>query len=91
VPGGPWVFDIELTPRPALHFNLSIPNYQTSTRTTSFEDTEFTYAPRLEAGRDRDLLQILPDYLAEEISFSRINAAKFYARVVDTLIRKIGE
>ena len=55
---------------------------------SSYEDTEFQYVPRLDSNRDRDLLEILPDYLSDEITFSRANAAKFYSRVVETLTKK---
>lgn len=68
----------------ALHFKLRI-----ATNTDeSYEDTEFQYTPRLDSDRDRDLLELLPDYLSEEITFSRLNAAKFYGRVVETLTKK---
>ena len=30
----------------------------------------------------------MPDYLQDEIAFSRAHAAQFYQRVVDTLIKK---
>ncbi|KAL8731554.1 MAG: hypothetical protein Q9181_004275 [Wetmoreana brouardii] len=67
-----------------LHFKLGI-----ATNTDdSYEETEFQYTPRLDNDRDRDLLELLPDYLGEEITFSRLNAAKFYGRVVETLTRK---
>ena len=68
----------------ALHFKLAVPN----DAGTSYEEAEIQYIPRLDSNRDRDLLEILPDYLCDEISFSNSNAAKFYSRVVDTLTRK---
>ncbi|KAI4206306.1 MAG: hypothetical protein LQ346_001131 [Caloplaca aetnensis] len=67
-----------------LHFKLGI----STNSEESFEDTEFQYTPRLDNDRDRDLLELLPDYLSEEITFSRLNAAKFYGRVVETLTKK---
>ncbi|KAL8834843.1 MAG: hypothetical protein Q9170_003585 [Blastenia crenularia] len=67
-----------------LHFKLGI----ATTTDESYEDTEFQYTPRLDSDRDRDLLELLPDYLSEEITFSRQNAAKFYGRVVETLTKK---
>ncbi|KAL8799841.1 MAG: hypothetical protein Q9182_005590 [Xanthomendoza sp. 2 TL-2023] len=70
-----------------LHFKLGI-----ATNTDeSYEETEFQYTPRLDNDRDRDLLELLPDYLREEITFSRHNAAKFYGRVVETLTKKRTE
>lgn len=68
----------------ALHFKLGI----STNNEESYEDTEFQYTPRLDNDRDRDLLELLPDYLSEEITFSRLNAAKFYGRVVETLTKK---
>ncbi|KAI4261162.1 MAG: hypothetical protein L6R42_003632 [Xanthoria sp. 1 TBL-2021] len=70
-----------------LHFKLGI-----ATNTDeNYEETEFQYTPRLDNDRDRDLLAILPDYLSEEITFSRHNAAKFYGRVVETLTKRRTE
>lgn len=73
----------------ALHFKLAV-----ATDTDAkihYEDTTFLYTPRLDTNRDRDLLEILPDYLSEEIAFSRVNAAKFYGRVVETLTKRRAE
>ncbi|KAL8695660.1 MAG: hypothetical protein Q9224_003256 [Gallowayella concinna] len=67
-----------------LHFKLGI----AKNTDESYEETEFQYTPRLDNDRDRDLLELLPDYLSEEITFSRHNAAKFYGRVVETLTKK---
>ena len=73
----------------ALHFKLAVAT--DTSATVSYEETEFTYTPRLDSNRDRDLLDILPDYLTEEITFSRQNAAKFYSRVVETLTKQVRE
>lgn len=85
----------------ALHFHLTVANPSpNSTNTNSstnnaapppllYEDAEFQYTPLLDERRDRDLLEILPDYLTEEICFPRSNAAKFYARVVDCLTKRV--
>ena len=78
-----------LTFPPALHFKLAVAT--DTSATVSYEETEFTYTPRLDSNRDRDLLDILPDYLTEEITFSRQNAAKFYSRVVETLTKQIKD
>ncbi|KAL8962786.1 MAG: hypothetical protein Q9193_000871 [Seirophora villosa] len=67
-----------------LHFKLGI----ATNSEENYADTEFQYTPRLDNDRDRDLLELLPDYLSEEITFSRLNAAKFYGRVVETLTKK---
>ena len=42
----------------------------------------------LDADRDRDILNLMPDYLQDEIAFSRAHAAQFYGRVLDTLMRR---
>lgn len=78
-----------LTAIPALHFKLAVE--EGDGKATSFEDTEFLYTPLLDKNRDRDLLAILPDYLTEEITFSREHAAKFYSRVVDALTKRRAE
>lgn len=57
-------------------------------RTTSFEKMEFLYTPLLDASRDKDMIELLPYYLKEDITFSRHHAAKFYSRVVDALTKK---
>lgn len=71
----------------ALHFKLGI----VTNSDNSYEETDFLYTPRLDNDRDRDLLELLPDYLSEEITFSRLNAGMFYGRVVETLMKKGGE
>ncbi|KAI4101459.1 MAG: hypothetical protein L6R37_004934 [Teloschistes peruensis] len=82
------VFDCIQTGRNGtLHFKLGI-----ATNTEgSYEETDFQYTPRLDQDRDRDLLELLPDYLSEEITFSRLNAGMFYGRVVETLMKKRAE
>ncbi|KAF2125225.1 hypothetical protein P153DRAFT_426193 [Dothidotthia symphoricarpi CBS 119687] len=69
-----------------LHFHLSVAPQDSS---SSYEDTEFVYQPLLDEQRDRELLDLLPDYLTEEICFPRGQAAKFYAKVVDCMGRRI--
>lgn len=71
----------------ALHFKLAL----SAEPGVSFDETEFSYMPRLDANRDRDLIAVLPEYLSEDITFSRPQAAKFYSRVVDTLTRRTDE
>lgn len=70
--------------RAALHFKLAIARETEG----GYEDTEFQYTPRLDANRDRDMIALLPEYLTDEITFSRTNAAMFYGRVVETLTKK---
>ena len=54
----------------------------------SFEETEYLYTPLLDADRDHEMMKLMPGYLTEEITFARLNASKFYGRVVDTLTKK---
>jgi Chromosome segregation protein Csm1/Pcs1 len=84
-----WPNSIEfpLTWLAALHFKLVV-EPEGDGRTTSFEDTEFLYTPLLDPNRDKDMLEMLPYYLKEDITFSRHHAAKFYSRVVDALTKK---
>jgi hypothetical protein len=69
---------------PALHFHLTV-----AAGTGSYEDTEFIYQPLLNEQRDKELLDLLPDYLTEDICFPRGHAAKFYCKVVDSMSKKI--
>ncbi len=70
--------------RVALHFKLAVAKDTDG----GYEDTEFQYTPRLDNNRDRDLIALLPEYLTDEITFSRTNAAMFYGRVIETLTKK---
>jgi hypothetical protein len=75
---------------PALRFHLYVShtssNPQAATtstpgNTTAYEDEEFAYLPILDQKNDKHLLEILPDYLQEEISFPRNAAPKFYEKI----------
>jgi hypothetical protein len=79
-------FDPETDHVVALHFRLFVD--QEIARTMSFEDTEYLYTPLLDADRDHEMMKLMPGYLTEEITFARLNASKFYGRVVDTLTKK---
>ncbi|KAL8822376.1 MAG: hypothetical protein Q9191_006888 [Dirinaria sp. TL-2023a] len=68
----------------ALHFKIAISN----DADTAYDDAEVTYTPLLDTNRDRDILQLMPDYLTEEITFSRNHAAHFYCKVAETLMKK---
>ncbi|OCL10480.1 hypothetical protein AOQ84DRAFT_289183 [Glonium stellatum] len=70
-----------------LHFHLAVSSPDADK--PAYEDAEFAYTPLLDENRDRDLLDILPDYLTEEICFPRSHAAKFYAKVVDCMTKRI--
>lgn len=47
------------------------------------------YKPQLDDRRDNELIELLPDYLVEEITFPRPHAAKFYSRVLKSLTEKL--
>ena len=68
----------------ALHFKLAVAKDTDG----GYDNTEFQYTPRLDSSRDRDLIALLPEYLTDEITFSRTNAAMFYGRVIETLTKK---
>ncbi|KAI0109467.1 chromosome segregation protein Csm1/Pcs1-domain-containing protein [Nemania sp. FL0031] len=81
------VFDCVQTGRNGtLHFKLAIGIDGSSDK---FEDAQFMYMPQLDAARDEELIDTLPDYLTEEITFPRLHAAKFYSRVVKALTERI--
>ncbi|CAD0108442.1 unnamed protein product [Aureobasidium uvarum] len=50
---------------------------------------KFAYEPLLDANRDADLMDILPDYLTEEICFPRNHAVKFYTKVVESMTKRV--
>ncbi|KAI2703618.1 hypothetical protein CBS147332_7604 [Penicillium roqueforti] len=66
-----------------LHFHLVVPKVS-----TDYDKTEFQYLPHLDANRDRDLVNLLPDFLTVDITFVRGQAAKFYTRVIDALTKR---
>ncbi|KAM7185284.1 Chromosome segregation protein Csm1/Pcs1 domain containing protein [Naviculisporaceae sp. PSN 640] len=49
------------------------------------DEPQLRYMPQLDPNRDRSLMEILPDYLVDEIEFPRAHVDKFYARVVKAL------
>ncbi|RDA85603.1 hypothetical protein CP532_0904 [Ophiocordyceps camponoti-leonardi (nom. inval.)] len=65
-----------------LHFKLASERRGPS---DSYDDVQLTYKPQLDESRDQGLIQLLPDYLVEEITFSRSHASKFYHRVIRSL------
>lgn len=69
----------------ALHFKLAVPLDEVA---TSFENAEFQYIPLLDENRDRELVDILPEYLTVDITFVRQQASKFYTRVIDALTKR---
>jgi hypothetical protein len=67
----------------ALHFHLVVPKVS-----ADYDKTEFQYLPHLDPNRDRDLVNLLPDFLTVDITFVRGQAAKFYTRVIDALTKR---
>ncbi|CCF33333.1 chromosome segregation protein [Colletotrichum higginsianum] len=81
------VFDCIQTGRNGtLHFKLEV---ESESSGEHYEEAHFTYKPQLDSNRDRDLIDMLPDFLVEEITFPRPHAAKFYARVIKSLTERI--
>ena len=77
--------DRNLTYVVALHFKLAV---ESTDAGDSYDDVEFTYRPQLDPSRDADLIDMLPDYLVEEITFPRPQASRFYARVIKALTER---
>jgi hypothetical protein len=71
----------------ALHFKLAAAN---ETSAENFDDAQCVYVPLLDPPRDKALMEMLPDYLVDEITFPRQQAAKFYSRVYEALTKKQG-
>ncbi|RKF54519.1 putative chromosome segregation protein [Erysiphe neolycopersici] len=69
----------------ALHFKLAVGNEASA---DSYDDIQCSYTPLLDPNRDKMLMELLPDYLVDEITFPRPHATKFYARVVRALTEK---
>ena len=69
----------------ALQFKLAAANEKAA---ESYDDAQCSYIPQLDPSRDKALMELLPDYLVDEITFPRPQAAKFYARVVKALTEK---
>ncbi|PWY91579.1 hypothetical protein BO94DRAFT_462586 [Aspergillus sclerotioniger CBS 115572] len=67
-----------------LHFKLVVPHVSSA----NFESAEFQYIPLLDENRDRELVDVLPEYLTVDITFVRQQASKFYTRVIDALTKR---
>lgn len=68
----------------ALHFQLTV-----TENGDSYGEKEIWYTPVLDEKRDQELIELLPDYLTDEISFPREQAPKFYMKVVECMGKKI--
>ncbi|KAK2612885.1 hypothetical protein QQS21_001165 [Conoideocrella luteorostrata] len=83
------VFDCIQTGRNGtLHFKLALGAEDGS---DNYDDVQFTYKPQLDTGRDRDLMIMLPDYLVEEIIFTRRQASNFYSRLSKSLTGRLDK
>ncbi|KAK4134154.1 hypothetical protein BT67DRAFT_456140 [Trichocladium antarcticum] len=79
--GGEDRFDCLQTGRNGtLHFKLAI-----EVGTDDGDAAHCHYTPQLDANRDRALIEVLPGFLVDEISFPPAQAGKFYARVLKAL------
>lgn len=70
----------------ALHFKLALDPLE---EVDNYEDVQYTYRPQLDPQRDEALMEVLPDYLVEEITFPRTHASKFYTRVTKSLTERL--
>ncbi|KAF9433661.1 hypothetical protein BGZ76_009154 [Entomortierella beljakovae] len=69
----PKVWDCEYTgPRGTLRFTL----------TYDYAENKVSYTPSLDETRDKKLLEILPDYLTDELIFDRQFESKFFWRIL---------
>ncbi|OTA90286.1 hypothetical protein M434DRAFT_398065 [Hypoxylon sp. CO27-5] len=68
-----------------LHFKLAVGSDEL---TEKLDEPQFIYMPQLDPARDQDLIDILPDYLVEEITFPQSHAARFYSRVMRSLTER---
>lgn len=80
------VFDCIQTGRNGtLHFKLSVDGGGGEEHGSGGGGADCYYTPQLDAGRDRALIDVMPEYLLDEISFPQVQAGKFYARVLKAL------
>ncbi|KAK3338261.1 chromosome segregation protein Csm1/Pcs1-domain-containing protein [Neurospora tetraspora] len=73
------------------HISANSPHVDADETTQYFDEDQFHYMPQLDASRDRALIDLLPDYLVEEITFPRQHAAKFYSRVNKALTETVPQ
>ncbi|KAF1987521.1 hypothetical protein K402DRAFT_420322 [Aulographum hederae CBS 113979] len=78
-----------------LHFHLSVSTLPPSAAQTpnpsgnAFDDAEFFYKPLLDEKNDQELMEILPDYLQEEICFPRSSAGRFYEKIYECMVKRV--
>lgn len=62
----------------ALHFKLTMSS-------GDGDESQCEYNPMLDTNRDRALIDVLPEFLVDEIAFPRAQAGKFYQRIMRAL------
>ncbi|KAK9480005.1 chromosome segregation protein Csm1/Pcs1-domain-containing protein [Lipomyces japonicus] len=55
---------------------------------TDHEDVEVTFVPMLDGKRDEALVELLPDYFTEPLTFVRSSAAQFFWKISQALQKK---
>jgi hypothetical protein len=68
----------------ALHFKLAVADESSE----NYDEAEFMYMPQMDPSRDKALMDMLPDFLIEEITFPRLHAAKFFSRLMKSLTER---
>ena len=69
----------------ALRFHLAVPNPQPVG--VPYGDADLEYCPLLDPSNDRTLLELLPDYLTDEILFPQREAQRFYGRINEFIMK----
>lgn len=74
----------------AVHFKLSVPNQHVKAKRTQeskdpadaeLDEDEIIFIPLFDEARDKTVIDLLPDYLRDEISFQRDHMTKFYQKI----------
>jgi hypothetical protein len=74
----------------ALRFRLTTEDPPASTPgPVSFEDIQMSYMPLVDEKNDRALIDILPDFLTDEIDFPGGQLRRLYTRVRDSMMTKV--
>lgn len=71
-----------------MHFKLALDSDEVG---ENYTDAHYTYSPQLDPNRDGDLMDILPEYLVDEITFKRPYAAGFYTRLIKSLTENLDQ
>lgn len=68
-----------------MHFKFAVGNDKS---VEGDEEPQCQYIPQLDPSRDKELKELLPDYLTDEIVFPRVQVERFYSRVIHALTEK---